>query len=53
MSEWGRVHKKILFVMTDKFDLVGVVLVMYKERRENANALWNDFNQKDVEAKTK
>ena len=26
-------------MMTDKFDLVGVLLVVYKERREDANAL--------------
>ena len=25
--------------MTDKFDLVGVLVVVYKERREDANAL--------------
>lgn len=28
-----------LAVMTDKLDLVGVVLIVYKKRREDANAL--------------
>ena len=39
MSE-ARFIRENCLCMTDKLDLVGVLLVVYKERREDANALW-------------